>query len=220
MTSTSTSTSTITLPVNTVCCTACGHDIDAATADLCSCINAQASFVCSHCGVCLCRSVGAMKLFLRTATTEIQERYERERVRRRSLPEHSNGVANVLVVDDDEEIRDIAAFMIANMGCRVSTARGAEEALNMIETEAPDVVFTDALMPRTDGRTLCRLIKAINPRIKVAIMTSLYTAPRYRSEAFRLFHADAYLAKPIDSAVVRKVLNQLTDGRVEEGNSL
>lgn len=208
--------STMTVPISTICCAACSRAIDASIAALCTCITAQASFVCSHCGACLCRNAGAMKSFLRNATADVRERYDRERLRRRDRPSGSNQMARVLVVDDDEEFRDVAAFMIANMGCSVSTASGADEAMIMIEAEAPDIVFTDALMPKVDGRTLCRLIKKSNPRIKVVVMTSLYTAPRYKSEAHKLFQSDAYLAKPIEVAVVRQVLSRLTNGRVRE----
>ncbi len=204
----------MTLPTSTTRCKACGRAIDGLTADLCQCITAQASFVCNHCGACLCRTTGAMKAFLRQAGGDVRERYEHERLRRRRRADRAMPAARVLVVDDDEEIREIAAFLIAGMGCRVSTADGAEQAMQIIGKESPDVVFTDALMPKTDGRALCRMIKDFNPRIKVAVMTSLYTAPRYKQEAHRLFRADAYLAKPVDVTVLREVLYRLTGGRV------
>lgn len=71
------------------------------------------------------------------------------------------------------------------------------------------IVLTDALMPKIDGRQLCRLIKAVNRSIKVVIMSGLYKSTRYRIEAMKAFHADEYLAKPIDFARLQQVLGKL-----------
>jgi CheY-like chemotaxis protein len=63
-------------------------------------------------------------------------------------------------------------------------------------------------MPRLDGREMCLRLKN-NPftsKLKVVIMTAVYTAARYRSEAFREFHADDYLSKPLDFRELRGVL--------------
>ena len=115
----------------------------------------------------------------------------------------------VLIVDDDEEIRVMAEFILHEMGYRTLTASRSNEALEIVNREKPDVVLTDALMPGGDGRELCRMIKEQHPDVKVVIMTSLYTSPRYASEAHRLFHADGYLAKPIYYDRLRTVLRRL-----------
>jgi OmpR family response regulator RpaB len=120
----------------------------------------------------------------------------------------------VLIVDDDEEIRLIAEYTIQQMGYRTLTAANAEEALQIVEHDRPDMVLTDALMPKIDGRQLCRLIKAIDPSIKVVVMTSLYTTSRYRVEAINTFHADEYLAKPINFVKLEQVLRQLASEAV------
>jgi YesN/AraC family two-component response regulator len=79
-----------------------------------------------------------------------------------------------------------------------------------MERTRPDIVLTDALMPKIDGRQLCRLIKTSDASIKVVIMTALYKSSRYRTEAMNTFHADEYLAKPIDFAHLRQVLGNLS----------
>lgn len=118
-------------------------------------------------------------------------------------------VPTVLIVDDDEEIREIAAYIVTQLGYRAITVDNPTTALDEVERHRPDVVITDALMPRLDGRELCRLIKGAFTGTKVVIMTSLYTAPHYKYEAFRNFKADEYLPKPIDFTQLRDVLARL-----------
>lgn len=121
-----------------------------------------------------------------------------------------NGEAlDILVVDDDEEMRLAVAYMLERMGYQVRTVADAREALVAIDQQKPQIVLTDALMPGLDGRQLCRLIKAIHPDLKVVIMTSLYTAPRYKYEAFKSFRVDEYIAKPLNTAKLQSVLSKL-----------
>lgn len=117
--------------------------------------------------------------------------------------------AVALIVDDDEEMRHIVEHYVDRMGYETCTAVSAEAALEMIEAAQPHLLITDALMPRTDGRELCKQIKLRYPRVKVVVMTSLYKAARYKSEAYRVFHADGYITKPIDFAELRNVLQRL-----------
>jgi two-component system phosphate regulon response regulator PhoB len=114
----------------------------------------------------------------------------------------------VLLVDDDEEIRAIGSHVIPRLGFRCATATNGPEALAMMAEEEPVIVITDALMPKMDGRELCRFVKR-SSSAKVVIMTSLYTAAHYKYEAFKRFGADEYLAKPIDFAALQATLQRL-----------
>lgn len=121
-----------------------------------------------------------------------------------------NGAAlDILVVDDDEEMRLAVSYMLERMGHHVRAVANAREAFIAIEAKKPQIVLTDALMPSLDGRQLCRLVKAIHPDLKVIIMTSLYTAPRYKYEAFKSFRADEYIAKPLNAAKLRTIVSKL-----------
>jgi len=116
----------------------------------------------------------------------------------------------ILIVDDDEDIRLIVEYSVQQMGYRTFTAANAEEALSLVKHSRPDIVLTDALMPKVDGRQLCRLIKAADVSIKVIVISSLYTSPAYRREALHVFQADAFLAKPIDFDELRRVLDAMS----------
>ncbi len=63
----------------------------------------------------------------------------------------------VLVVDDEAHIRRVIELKFTNQGYRVITATNGEEGLDLIKRQQPDVVITDIMMPKMDGKTLCEL---------------------------------------------------------------
>lgn len=195
-------------------CPTCGHVFDALTAEWCSCVARRPSVVCANCQVCLCKSDPAVvRNFWQRAPASTHTSQERERELRILPSTVSANTIDVLVVDDDEEIRAAAAFMVGELGYSVLTASGAAEALQMMQTLTPTLVLTDALMPKVDGRELCRLIKGAYPEVKVVIMTALYTSPRFKHEALKIFRADDYLHKPIHFQQLSEVVTKLVTVR-------
>ena len=92
------------------------------------------------------------------------------------------------------------------------TASNPIEGLDVIETNHVDVVITDALMPRMDGREMCRRIKSTRDGAskKVIVMTSLYKSRMHESEAIHRFGADAVVRKPLDLKSLATLLHQLS----------
>lgn len=190
-----------------VACHHCGHVADAAQSQLCNCLGKERTPVCPHCGQCLCKLPAAQRAeFWRQAPAALKLR---RKPQRSAVPLSPASVFSpvVLLVDDDEEIRLIGEQVIEKLGYACLTADRAETALAILETVQPRVVITDALMPKVDGRQLCRLIK-MSSDAKVVIMTSLYTGIRYKNEAHKEFGADEYLAKPIDFAQLQATLER------------
>jgi DNA-binding NtrC family response regulator len=142
----------------------------------------------------------------------LYERQAQEKFRRalQASPGSTSSASTVLIVDDDEEIRLIAEYTLRELGYNTVLAADAAEALKIIDQHRPDIVLTDALMPKIDGRQLCHLIKIVDPTIKVIVMSAVYTSVRYRSEAIKMFQADEYLAKPIDFRQLHDVLRHLS----------
>ena len=60
----------------------------------------------------------------------------------------------ILVVDDEAHIRRIIELKLKNRGHEVKTAINGEEGLAIIKEEIPDVVITDIMMPKLDGKAL------------------------------------------------------------------
>ncbi|NAZ35272.1 PAS domain-containing protein [Rubellimicrobium sp. CFH 75288] len=80
--------------------------------------------------------------------------------------------AAVLLVDDDPEVRGVVAAHLADLGCRVTEAGSAAEALRRLEEEPrPDLVLTDVIMPGGDGVSLAEALRGRHPHLPVLFMT-------------------------------------------------
>jgi CheY-like chemotaxis protein len=71
-------------------------------------------------------------------------------------PHARHGAVRVLVVDDSEIVRHLAARILAKLGCAVAFAEDGEGGLRMLASETFDLVFMDCQMPGADGRNVTR----------------------------------------------------------------
>jgi excisionase family DNA binding protein len=81
-------------------------------------------------------------------------------------------MGEILVVDDEESIRQICRRYFENYGCRVREARDGREALTMMESHPPDLVLLDLRMPVMDGPATLARIRKRWPNIPVTIITA------------------------------------------------
>jgi len=204
-------------------CFACQAPFDALASPWCGCLASRRTLVCPACRSCFCKADAAYKQnFWEMAP---QTMWDRAMADRRTIfdPPPNPPPATVmrplvLVVDDEPDIRRVAHLALSALGCGVVLGRDGLEGLDLASRYQPDLVLADAFMPKVDGREMCRRLKD-NPAtsgLKVVIMTALYTAARYRSEAFREFHADDYLSKPLEFKELRAVLQRHLGGRASE----
>jgi CheY-like chemotaxis protein len=79
----------------------------------------------------------------------------------------------ILVVDDDEGVRELAVSVLESLGYSVVSAKDGVEALSILDEEDPvDLLFTDIVMPGSlSGYALARRAKAMRPEIKVLYTT-------------------------------------------------
>ena len=85
------------------------------------------------------------------------------------------GSEHILVVEDDEGVRAAVVDMLTELGYRVSRAENAESALAVLETERPDLIFTDVVMPGAiHTRDFTRRAQQMHPGLRV-LYTSGYT---------------------------------------------
>lgn len=81
-------------------------------------------------------------------------------------------MANILVVDDDQGMRDFLEIMVTREGHRVVTASDAARALARCRKETFDLIITDLKMPKMDGITFLKEIKQISPETMVILITA------------------------------------------------
>ncbi|HEY0173828.1 MAG TPA: GAF domain-containing protein [Pyrinomonadaceae bacterium] len=123
-------------------------------------------------------------------------------------PSESRGPArtlSVLVVDDEEHVRETLAEMVEVLGHRVRRADGGRAALAALAEEEFDLVFTDLSMPGMDGWEVAREVHRRSPRTRIAVVTGYgKDAARTQGDA----PADTVIGKPFDFAQVEQVLAQ------------
>jgi len=112
----------------------------------------------------------------------------------------------VLVVDDEDDTRELLAVMLERYGARVTTAPDAETALEIFTTYAPDVVVSDLGLPRLDGRGLARRLRETEEGRRIVMLAvSGYAALDDAREALGAGF-DAHLAKPMTGAELAAVV--------------
>ena len=103
--------------------------------------------------------------------------------------------SNVLVVDDDEVVRLSHLRSLKSVSCDAEAVEGGEDALQMMERHAFDVVLLDLRMPGMDGMSVLRTIKQKWPESEVVIITG-YPSLDSAITAVRL-GAQNYAVKPV-----------------------
>ncbi len=82
---------------------------------------------------------------------------------------------NVLVVDDEEVIRDVCRQILTREGYFVTTAASGREALHLVSENEYDAVVTDIMMPDMSGLELLEVIKSTNLDVGTIVITGLGT---------------------------------------------
>ncbi|MFC4727447.1 nitrogen regulation protein NR(I) [Coralloluteibacterium thermophilus] len=111
-------------------------------------------------------------------------------------PDRSRQDATVWVVDDDRSVRFVLAQALRDAGFAVRAFERAADALDELDAEAPDLVFTDVRMPGMDGLAFLDALHARIPALPVVVM-SAYTDIAATAGAFR-GGAREFLSKPFD----------------------
>lgn len=122
------------------------------------------------------------------------------------VPE-GNEKATILVIDDEEEIRNSLSEILSLEGHNVTLAQDGKEGLLTFKTHEFDMVLTDLGMPGMSGWQLARAIKELSPKTPVAIITGwgLQPDPRQMKQA----GVDLFIEKPFRISDIRRLL---TDG--------
>ncbi len=116
---------------------------------------------------------------------------------------------NILIIDDDQELRENIQEVLVREGYSVHLAKNGAESLEMVTRQEFDLILLDLIMPGMSGMETLLLLKRQKPQIRVVLMTAFSTIEN-AVEAMRR-GADDYLTKPFKSADLL-----MTVGRVLE----
>src|SRR4051812_35399567 len=80
-------------------------------------------------------------------------------------------MARILLVDDDDLLRNALRLTLGKMGHHVHEARNGNEALRLFAAEPPDLVLTDIIMPEKEGLETILELKRLHPTVKIIAMS-------------------------------------------------
>jgi CheY-like chemotaxis protein len=103
----------------------------------------------------------------------------------------------ILLVDDQKSTLDLEKSFLEGTGLQVITASGGSEALKMVVTKRPDVIFLDLMLPEMNGDVVCNFVKNREELKDIAVI--ILTAKDDPASLQRCFQCgcDAYVTKPI-----------------------
>lgn len=113
----------------------------------------------------------------------------------------------IMVVDDDKNIRRFLCTVLSNAGYRSHGAGSAEEALALMEEKRIDLIVLDIMMPGMDGYEFTRLLRSCRNDIPILMLTAKQL-PEDMKKGF-LVGTDDYMTKPVDEEVMLLRINAL-----------
>ena len=121
-----------------------------------------------------------------------------------------NGHGTILVIDDEENARDLLSRMLTKEGFQVVTAASGDEGLKLARQLRPKAITLDAMMPGMDGWTVLTRLKADKDLTEIPVV--MITIEDRREMGFALGASD-YMTKPIEADRLIELLNKYKNGR-------
>ena len=116
---------------------------------------------------------------------------------------------SILIIDDEEDIRDILKYNLEKDGFSVDVASNGEDGLLKIKTNIPDLLILDVMMPGMDGIEVCEMIRS-TPEFEHIIICLLTARNEDYSQIAGLDSgADDYVSKPVKPKVLISRINAL-----------
>ena len=113
----------------------------------------------------------------------------------------------ILIVDFDIKSLESLAELFENHNIQIVKARDGATAYEKFQSEKPDLVILEAMLPKLHGFDLTqKIVKESKGSVPVIIVTGVYKGHQYRNEAMRNFGASGYFEKPLDT---KKLLNDV-----------
>ena len=116
----------------------------------------------------------------------------------------SAALGSILIVDDEQSVREVLSEYFSEQGYAVETAGDGEEALAVVRRSTPDLVLLDVRMPGIDGVETLRRMRGIAPAVSVIMVTANEDVSLAR-ETLKLGALD-YVAKPFDFVYLERAI--------------
>ena len=128
-------------------------------------------------------------------------------------------LANILIVDDDPDVREAVKIILETQPYELIFASNGEECLEQVKKDTPDLIILDLLMPKKDGFEVIKELREhpSYPRIPILVLTAVKkeaAGRRYELETALRMDVDDYIEKPIQpDDLIDRVKRILTRAR-------
>ncbi len=122
-------------------------------------------------------------------------------------------MANILLVEDDDLVRDMLTQVLERASHQVTIATNGEEATECLRKAAPDIMVTDIIMPKKSGITLIAEVKNRHPNLEIiAISGGGRLDPTGYLDLSETLGASVSFEKPIDNTALLMAIDLLLHG--------
>lgn len=123
-----------------------------------------------------------------------------------------NVPATILVVEDNEANRLLAGAVLERAGFRVEMAGNSQEALELLESRAPDLILMDVQLPGIDGLALTRQLKGDHRTAAIPVIALTALAMHGDKERTLEAGCSGYISKPINTRTFGAEVRKFLDG--------
>ena len=118
-------------------------------------------------------------------------------------------LGNILVVDDEEAIREVVSTMLESRGYQCTSVSNGRAAQECVKKQTPDLVLSDMIMPEMDGIACIQQLMAIDSSVSILVISAL-SDKATGIEALKK-GARGFLCKPFTEEQLLEALTELTE---------
>ena len=157
------------------------------------------------------RSVESLRNISRRVQVLIEEsNLENKDIPGNWVPINSEGKSKektILVIDDDDDIRNIMISLLNNMGYAVMLANNGEQGITMAKMHYFNLIISDINMPKMDGVGFVHEVKAFNPWVPILIITGFQTPEA--TELIKTYESVGLLNKPFKLKELKSTIEEI-----------
>jgi two-component system cell cycle response regulator DivK len=121
-------------------------------------------------------------------------------------------VKKILIVEDNNDFREILNLFITNLGYHAIKAQNSKEAIECAEAEQPDLIFMDMELPDVDGVKTSTMLKQNLKTAYIPIVAlTAWMSELWLEKAFKVGIV-AYLVKPVSLQLLKQTIEEYTNG--------
>ncbi|MFA7612925.1 MAG: response regulator [Candidatus Caldatribacteriota bacterium] len=115
---------------------------------------------------------------------------------------------NILVVEDDNSIRELLVEFLESEGYAVDSAHNGQEGINLLKEKTPDLILVDLMMPVMDGYAF--RTEQLKHETWKNILTVVMSAETNAREKMKKFNVTAFLSKPVELDTILQTVERFS----------